>query len=121
MVTKNTPVFVNNCGTTKTTPTNGFTITATGTTGSWASAPTNVPHILSTTPTFFRMELSVGTSSFEVVYVITHGTGSTSCTVVRGREGTSAVAHTSATWVHANTAADAAVVTDLVLLQLALS
>lgn len=43
----------------------------------------------------------------EIVYVTAHTAGSTGATIIRGREGTSGVSHTSVmTWVHAWTAAD---------------
>lgn len=89
----------------------GAALTSGGTTFTFASPPTYgqgvaLPEIAS--PDVLPISADPGTSSYERMWITAYaGGGATTCTVLRGQEGTSGVAHSiGATWGHDPAVAD---------------
>ena len=79
-------------------------LTTGGTTAS-SSAFASLPVV--TNPDVLAISLEPDTVNQEIVWVTAHSSGATSCTISRGQESTTAIAHAiDAVWVHGPTVAD---------------
>lgn len=83
---------------------NTITLSSGGTTtATFVSAPA-FPTI--TYPDFAKIVVEPDTANEEIIYLTAYAAAATTGTVIRGQEGTAAIAHSTAAWVHGPTAAD---------------
>lgn len=94
----------NNCGD-ATGTVNPITLaSSTTTTATWTSAPANMPAVAS--PNYLKVVVEPNTPNEEIVYVTVFTFGTTSANVLRGQEGSTAVAHAAKPWIVGPTAND---------------
>lgn len=88
----------------------GAALTGTGTTITFGAALTGIPTIAAPDYLPLLLEPPAGatpSANFEIVWLTAYTAGATTGTILRGQEGTAAVAHASGvTWGHAPTAQD---------------
>ena len=73
------------------------------TTGTWTTAPP-IPTVAA--PDYVPIVIDPELANFEIVYLTAYTAGATSGTFIRGREGTTSVAHAASGWKHGATAID---------------